>query len=150
MSLHEQIKEEIKEAMKAKEALRLEVVRGILAALTNESVAKGGTPQDLLDDEAALSVIKRLAKQRKDSAAQFESGGRSDLAKKEKEELEYIEKYLPQMMGRDEIEKVVKAKKEELGILDKAKIGVLIGASMKELAGKADGGDVKAVAEGLF
>jgi uncharacterized protein YqeY len=74
--LHTDIKEGIKEAMKARDAVRLDTLRGISTAFTNELVAKGKTPQDMLTDEEALSVMTRLAKQRKDSIAQYRAGGR--------------------------------------------------------------------------
>ena len=160
MLLHTQIKEEIKNALRAKEALRLEVLRGILTAFTNELVAKRRTPQETLEDEAALSVIRRLVKQRKDSAEQFEKGGRPELAQKEKDELVILEAFLPQMMSREEIKKIAETKKAELGITDKsgmglpaaraAQVGKFIGAVMKECKGMADGNDVKAVAEELL
>ena len=148
--IHEEIKEGIKEAMKAKETVKLNVLRGILTALTNELVASGKTPQDTIDDEKALAVIKQLAKQRKDSIEQFEKGGRKDLADKEREEFAYLEKYLPQMMSKEEISKIAQEKKTELNVTDKSKMGMLMGAVMKELKGKADGGDVKEVVENLF
>jgi uncharacterized protein YqeY len=150
MSLHEQIKGEIKEAMKAKDAVRLSVVRGMVTAFTNELVATGKMPQDVLDDAGVLKVIKRLSNQRKDSIEQFEKGGRPELADSERAELAILEKYLPTLMSRDEIKKIAIAKKEALGVTDKAKAGQLTGAIMKELAGKADGGDVKAVVDELF
>lgn len=149
MTLHEQIKGEIKEAMLAKDAVRLSVVRNIVAAFTNELVATKKMPQDLLDDENALKVIKRLVNQRKDSIAQFTAGNRPELAASEQAELAILEKYLPAQMSREEIRKVAIAKKEALGF-DKSKAGQLTGAIMKELAGKADGGDVKAVVDELF
>nr|NIT71453.1 GatB/YqeY domain-containing protein [candidate division KSB1 bacterium]NIX71133.1 GatB/YqeY domain-containing protein [candidate division KSB1 bacterium] len=99
----------------------------------------------MIGDEGAITVIKRLAKQRKDSIEQFEGAGRNELAEKEKAELAILEGYLPEMMGKDEIEKVARVKKDELGVDDKLKMGMLMGAVMKELKGKADGGDVKAV-----
>ncbi len=148
--IHEQIKDEIKEAMKARETVRLNVLRGMLTAFTNELVASGKTPQDMIDDEIALTVIKRLAKQRKDSIEQFEKGNRKDLADKEREEFIYLEKYLPQMMSKEKIQKIAEAKKAELEIDDKAKMGMLMGAVMKELKGRADGTDVKEVIEELF
>lgn len=150
MALHEDTKAELKKAMKAKDAVRLRTVRSILTALTNELVATGKTPQDWLDDESVLAVIKRLAKQRKESITQYEENGRPELAEPEKEELAVLEGYLPQMMSAEEIMPVAEAKKAELGIDDKAKMGMLVGAVMKELAGKADGGDVKEVVESLF
>ncbi|HAS84630.1 MAG TPA: glutamyl-tRNA amidotransferase [Candidatus Yonathbacteria bacterium] len=150
MSLHEQIKGEVKEAMKAKDAVRLSVVRNMVSAFTNELVATGKTPQDTLDDAGVLKVIKRLANQRKDSIEQFINGGRPELADSEKAELAILEKYLPPLMSRDEIKKIALAKKEAFGVTDKSKAGQLTGAIMKELAGKADGGDVKAVVDELF
>lgn len=150
MSLHEQIKSELKEALKAKEQVRLSVIRGMLTAFTNELVATGKTPQDKLDDEAVLSVIKRLSKQRKDSIEQYEAAGRQELADVEKAELVVLETYLPSMMDQQAITPVVEAKKAELGLTDKSKMGILIGAVMKELAGKADGADVKVVVERSF
>jgi uncharacterized protein len=150
MALHEDIRSELKEAMKAKDAVRLRTVRSILTAFTNELVATGHTPQEMIGDTEGLAVIKRLAKQRKDSIEQYEAAGRTDLSEPEKEELVVLEAYLPQLMSQDEIRPIVETKKAELGITDKAKIGMLVGAVMKELGGKADGSDVKAIAESLF
>lgn len=134
----------------AKEALRLETMRGLSAAFTNELVATKRTPQEMLTDEEALKVIKRAANQRKDSIEQFEKGGRPELAEKEKAELAIIEAFLPQMMSKDEIRKIAEAKKAELGATDKSKMGVFMGTLMKELRGKADGTDVKEIVESLF
>jgi len=150
MTLHETIKSQLKEAMKAKEAVRLRVVRGLLTAFMNELVSTGRTPQDILTDEQTLAVIKRAAKQRKESITQFEANDRPELAVPEKEELVILESYLPQLMSQEEIKPIAEAKKAELGIDDKSKMGMLVGAVMKELAGKADGGDVKIVIESLF
>jgi hypothetical protein len=150
MSRHSDIKSELKDALKAKEEVRLRTIRGMLTAFTNELVATGKKPQDELDDDAVLNVIRRLAKQRKDSIEQYEAAGRTELAQVEKDELVVLESYLPQMMSRDEIRPIAEAKKAELGIDDKAKMGMLMGAVMKDLKGKADGGDVKAVVEELF
>lgn len=148
--MQEQIKAKIKESMLAKDALSLNVYRGISAAFTSEVMAKGKTPQDTLSDEDCMTVLKRLAKQRKDSIDQFTKGGRKDLAEAEHAELGIIEAFLPKSMSKEEIMKVAEAKKVELGITDKAKIGILMGAVMKELKGAADGGDAKSVVEGLF
>jgi hypothetical protein len=148
--LQKKIIENMQKAMKEKDELRLLVLRGLMAAFTNELVSKKKKPDGELSDEEALEVIQRGAKQRKDSIEQFNKGGRADLAESEEKELAILEEYLPEMMGRDEIEKLAKAKKEELGIDDKAKMGMLMGSLMKDLKGKADGGDVKAVVESLF
>lgn len=150
MSLQTDLKTQLKEAMMAKDAVRLTVIRGIMSAITNELVATGKTPQSEMDDEGVLSLIRRGVKQRKDSIEQFTAGGRPELAESEQAELSILEAYLPQMMSRDEILPLAEAKKAELGITDKAKLGMLTGALMKDLKGKADGGDVKVVVESLF
>lgn len=148
--IHDQIKTDLKTAMKEKDATRLSVIRGILSALTNEAVAKGKKPDEILTDDEALAVIKRQAKQRKDSIEQFEAGGRPELAESEKQELIIIEGYLPEPMSRDEIEKIAEAKKAELGITDPGKSGILVGAIMKETGGNADGQVVKEIVENLL
>lgn len=150
MSLHEEIKASLKEALKAKEEVRLRTIRSILTALTNELVATGKTPQDFLGDDEVVGVIKRLAKQRKESITQYEAAERPELAVPEKEELVVLEAYLPQLMSQDDIRPIAEAKKAELGINDKSKMGILIGAVMKEAGGNADGGDVKVIVESLF
>jgi uncharacterized protein YqeY len=150
MTIQEQIKDDMKQAMKDKDQVKLSVTRGLVSAFTNELVASGKTPQDPIDDESATAVITRAAKQRKDSIEQFEKGGRPELAESEKAELAVLEEYLPEMMSEDEIRVVVEEKKTALGIADKSGMGQLIGAVMGELKGKADGGDVKRVVEELL
>lgn len=150
MALHTDTKEQLKDALRAKDAVRLRTIRNMLTAFVNELVATGKKPQDTLDDEAALAVVKRLAKQRKDSIEQYTAGGREDLAAEERAELTVLEAYLPQTMSQEEIRPVAEAKKAELGVTDKSSMGKLVGAVMKELQGKADGADVKAVVESLF
>jgi len=150
MTLHEDIRASLKDAMKAKDKVKLRTVRSMLTAFTNELVANNKTPQDTLTDEEVLAVIKRLAKQRKESITQYEQAGRDELAAPEKEELEVLQDYLPKMMNQEEIRPIAEAKKVELGIDDKSKMGVLMGAVMKEVGGRADGGDVKIVVESLL
>lgn len=143
MTIKEQIKTDMIIAMKAKESNKVTVLRGVLAAFTNELVAKKMTPQEILPEEDSLAVITRLAKQRKDAIQQFTDGGREDLAADEKAELAILETYLPKLMSEEEVKKVVKAKIAELGITDKTGMGQLMGSVMSELKGKADGGVVK-------
>ena len=150
MALHTDIHDQLTDAMKAKDEVRLWTVRSMLTAFTNELVATNRKPNEELGDLEVLAVIKRLAKQRKDSIEQFQKGGREDLVAQEQAELAILDGYLPQMMSQEEIEPIARAKKEALGITDKSKIGQLMGAVMKELGGKADGGDVKAVVERLL
>lgn len=148
--IYDQIKSELKDAMRAKDSVKLTTLRGLLAAFTNELVAQKKKPDEQVDDEMALAVIRRGVKQRKDAIEQFTKGGRPELADNEKAECAILDAYLPQMMSRDEIKKVAEAKKMELGVTDKSGIGKLTGAIMKELKGKADGADVKEVVDELF
>lgn len=157
MKLHEQIKEQIKEAMKAHDAVRLGVVRGLVASFTNELVSLKRMPTDELTDEEVLNVIRRAVKQRKDSIEQFTKGQREDLALSERSELLILETYLPAMMSRDDVMKVAKVKMAELGIgkigstsSPQAKAGMFMGTLMKELKGKADGDVVKIVVDELL
>lgn len=150
MTLHEQIKGTLKEAMLAKDAVRLTTVRGLLSAFTNELVAKKTKPDALLSDGDALAVIKRAVRQRKDSIEQFANGGRADLAENEQKELAILEKYLPGTMSQDQIRPIAEAKMKELGITNKSKMGMLMGTLSKELKGKAEGADIKAVVDGLL
>jgi len=148
--LAKKIRTDMIAAMKAKDDLRVQTLRGALAAFTNELVAKGRKPTEELDDKDVVVVLKRLAKQRKEAAEVYEKGGRAELAEKELNELKIIEEYLPQMVSREEIEKVARAKKEELGVADVSGAGKLTGAVMKEFGGTADGQVVKEVVASLL
>jgi hypothetical protein len=150
MTIEETIKAQLMESMKAKDSVKTLTLRGLIAGFTNELVAKGKKPNEAVPDDIALAVLKRLSNQRKDSIEQFTKGGRTDLADVEKKELEIIASYLPAQATLDEIKKVAEAKKIELGITDKAKSGMLMGAIIKELKGNADSGDVKTVVDSLF
>lgn len=150
MSIQSDIRGQVKDAMLKRDAVRLGVLRGLVAAFMNESVAKGKKPDQELTDDEATAVIKRAVKQRKDSIEQFKKGNRDDLVATETAELTVLETFLPAMLGEAEIRKVAAAKKAELGVGDKSKLGVLVGAVMKELKGQADGALVKAVVESLF
>ncbi len=149
MSLHLDIKNQIKDAMRAKDAVRLTVLRSLSAAFTNELINKKSTAPELGDDEA-LALIKRSVKQHKDSIEQFEKGGRQDLADIEKAELVILEVFMPQTMSKEEIRKIAEAKIAQMGgTIDKTKMGAFMGSLMKDLKGKADGADVKEVVDSL-
>jgi len=146
MSLHADIKNQIKEALLAKDIVRLGVVRGLVSAFTNELVAKRRKPDEELSDEDVLAVISRQVKQRKDSIEQFKKGGRPDLADAEKIELAVLEKYLPAQMSEAEIMAFVESKpKPEVSAKNQ-----FMGQIMKELKGQADGMLVKKAVEALF
>ncbi len=138
------------EAMKARDTMRLNVIRGLLSSFTNEAVAKKRKPDEQLSDEEVLTVIGRAVKQRKDSIEQFEKGGRTDLAEVEKAELSILEVYLPAQMSREEVFAYVKQKfAVEHPVLDKSKVGQFMGLIMKELKGKVDGTMVKEAVDSL-
>jgi uncharacterized protein YqeY len=148
LHMQDKIKAEIKAAMIAKEMDRLQVLRLISAAFTNELVSQGRPPTDPLSDEDCMKVIKRMAKQRKDSIEQFSAGGREDLADSEKAELVILETLLPAQMSEAEIESRVR-EKLDANPIDASKKGMFIGQMMKELGETADGGMVKAVIDRL-
>ena len=151
--MHEKIQNQIPEAMRAKDQVRLTTLRGILAAFTNEAVALKRTPKDKLSDEEATVVIKRLVKQRKDSIEQFKKGGREDLAKNEEAELKVLEEFLPAQMSEEKIREIVmqilqQAQDDNSSILKNK--GALIGTISKETKGEADGSLVKKIIEEIL
>jgi len=150
MLLHEKIKDKIKESMKAGDKIRLEVMRGLVTDFTNELVATGRTPQELLTDEESMKVINRAAKQRKDSIEQFIKGGRIDLVNIEKSQLVILNEFLPKLMDKLEIEVFVKEKYKNFSGKDLSKKGMFMSFLMKELNGKADGNLVKKIVDQIF
>jgi len=150
MTLQEQVRADMVVAMKAKEEVRLSVLRGLLTLFTNELTATKRTPQDKLTDDEVLGLIRRALKQRKEAAEQYRGGGRPELAEKEETEGKVLEVYLPQMMSESDIEQIVDAKMKALGVTDKSGLGKLIGAVMAECKGRADGAVVKALVEKKF
>lgn len=149
-TLQNKITENIFGAMRAKDELRLLVLRAVKAAFTEELLSLKKKPDETLDDETALAVIGREAKKRKDSIEQFEKGGRADLAENERAELAILQEFLPVLMSREEIETIAREKINSLSITDKSGQGKLIGALMSDLRGRADGADVKEVVEKLL
>jgi uncharacterized protein YqeY len=148
--LQTDLKEMMKDAMRAKDATKLAVVRGLISACTNEAVAKGKGPDGVLSEDEVMTVVLRASKQRKDSIQQFTDGGRPELADNEKVELAILETMLPAQMSRDEIEAAAKQKAAEMGVADKTGANKLMGMLMKDLKGKADGTIVKEVVDNLF
>ncbi|MDO8548252.1 MAG: GatB/YqeY domain-containing protein, partial [bacterium] len=106
----QELKEMMKDAMRAKDAVKLAVVRGLMSAMTNEAVAKGKGPDGVLSEDEVLSVVMRAAKQRKDSIEQFTKGGRPELVTSEQAELDVLTTMLPAQMSEAEIEAAAKAK----------------------------------------
>jgi uncharacterized protein YqeY len=140
MSLKDQITEDMKTAMRAKDSERLGTIRLLLAAMKQKEVDE----RVVLDDAAVVAIVDKLVKQRKDSITAFTQGGRTDLADKEAAEIKVLEVYLPQRMGADEVAVEVKAIVAELGAKGPGDMGKVMGVVKTRLAGKADMGQVSA------
>lgn len=145
--LHQQIEAELKFALKAGEKEKTSVLRFLISAIKNHQIEIKAKGEEYLKDEEVIAVIRRQVKQRKDSIAEYEKGGRQELADKEKAEMAILENYLPAQADESKIREVVKSKISELGITDKSGFGKLMGAAMAELKGQADGDAVKKVVE---
>ncbi len=138
MTLEERIDSDLKDAMRAKDASKLGVLRMLKSALKYAAIAKSGAEAQLSEAEAA-QVVRKQAKQRKDSIESFEKGGRAELVAKEKEELSILNAYLPQAMSSDELAKVVRETIAETGATSKAQMGGVMKALQVKVAGRADG-----------
>ena len=140
MSLKEQITEDMKTAMRAKDSERLGTIRLLLSAMKQKEVDE----RIELDDTAVIAIVDKLVKQRKDSVTAFTEGGRIDLADKEAGEIKVLEVYLPKRLSADEVMVEVKAIVAELGASGPGDMGKVMGAVKAKLAGKADMGQVSA------
>jgi uncharacterized protein YqeY len=138
MTLQERVDSDLKDAMRAKDATRLGVLRMLKSALKYSAIEKGGAEAQLDDGEAA-QVIRKQVKQRQDSIESFEKGGRPELAAKEKEELGMLQAYLPQGLSADELANVVRETIGEVGATSKAQMGAVMKALQVKVAGRADG-----------
>ncbi|HMF45782.1 MAG TPA: GatB/YqeY domain-containing protein [Candidatus Udaeobacter sp.] len=138
MTLQQRVDSDLKEAMRAKDATKLAVLRMLKSALKYAAIEKSGAEAELSDAEA-IQVIRKQAKQRQDSIESFEKGGRAELANKEKEELALLNTYLPQGMRPDELTKVVSETIAELGATSKAQMGSVMKALQTKVGGRADG-----------
>jgi uncharacterized protein YqeY len=134
MTLKDQITEDMKTAMRAKDAARLLTIRGLLAACKQREVDE----RVVLDDAAVIAIIDKLVKQRKDSIAQFTAGNRPDLVEKESAELSVLEAYLPKRMDADAVAAEVAAIVAEVGAKGPGDMGKVMAAVKARLAGKAD------------
>jgi len=148
MSLEQKVMTAMKEAMLAKNEAALRGLRAIKSAILLAKTAEGGSKE--LTAEQEIQMLQKLIKQRKDSLAIFEQQNRSDLAKKEKEEIEVIEKFLPQQLGADEIKEVVKKIITETGASGIRDMGKVMGLAAKQLAGRADNKTVADVVKSLL
>jgi uncharacterized protein len=138
MDFQERIDGDIKEAMKARQATRLGVLRMLKSALKNAAIEQGGA-EVRLDEAAAQAVLRKEAKKRQDSIEGFTKGGRQELADKEQEELAVLGDYLPKQLSSEELDALVSGVILELGATSKAQMGVVMKAATEKAAGRADG-----------
>jgi len=138
MTLTQRIDSDLKDAMRAKDANKLGVLRMLKSALKYAAIEKSG-PDGELDDAEATQVIRKQVKQRQDSIESFEKGGRAELAEKEKGEVEILNQYLPAAMNPDELARLVRETITEVGATSKAQMGAVMKALGPKVAGRADG-----------
>ena len=138
MTLQERVDSDLKEAMRARDATKLGVLRMLKSALKYAAIAKSGAEAELSDAEAT-QVIRKQVKQRQDSIDSFEKAGRAELAEKEKAELSILNGYLPQAMSADEVSKVVRETIAETGATSRAQMGAVMKALQAKIAGRVDG-----------
>lgn len=146
--LFDQINNDIKEAMKARDKVRLETLRNIKKVFLEAKTAPGAN--DTLEDADALKILAKLAKQGKESALTFTQQNRQDLADAELAQVEVIEAYLPKQLSEDEIKEVVKAIIAETGATSMKEMGKVMGVASKQLAGKADGRVISGIVKELL
>lgn len=136
MSLTEKVQAEMKQAMLSKDQAKLRGLRAVKSAILLAQTEKSGAKE--LSEEKELEIVQKLLKQRKDSLAIYEEQGRDDLAQKEKEEIEVIEKFLPEQLSEEEVKDIVQNIIDETGASSMKDMGKVMGMATKRLAGKAD------------
>jgi hypothetical protein len=145
-SLLEQITEDLKSAMRAKDKVRLRTLRSLRAAITNKEIDKrqegeGGE----LDEQEQMALVRKQVKQRKDSIEQYEKADRDDLVEKEQAEIDVLDDYLPQPLTDEELEEKISAIIDDVGAETMADMGPVMGRAMSELRGRADGSRVQQI-----
>jgi len=143
MSLKDRITEDIKTAMKAQDKVRLETVRSIKKSLLEKEVSVRPSGRETLTEAQEMEVLVQLAKQRRDSIAQYEQANRPDLAATEAQELAILEEYLPKQLSDDELGQVIDELIATTGATTAKDMGKVMGAAMQQLKGKADGKKVQ-------
>ena len=147
MTLEEKIMQDLKEAMKARDEAALRGIRAVKAAILLVKTDGSGKP---IDTEREIQILQKLVKQRKESLEIFEKQNREDLAKKERDEIAVIEKYLPQQMNESELETILQEIIDKVGATSVKDLGKVMGLASKELAGKADGKMIAQVTKRLL
>lgn len=148
MSLEQTINNDIKTAMLAKNAMALQALRAVKAAILLAKTAQGA--KDTLSDDDEIKLLQKLVKQRKDSLEIFEQQNRPELAAKEKEEIDVIEKYLPAQLSAEELKEIIAKIVADTGASSPADMGKVMGVASKQLAGKADGKTISGIVKELL
>lgn len=148
MTLFDQISEDIKAAMKARDKVRLETLRNIKKVFLEAKTALGAN--DTLEDDKALKLLQKLAKQGKETAETYAKANRQDLADEESAQVKVIEEYLPKPLSEAEIEQAVRAIIAQTGAASMKDMGKVMGMASKQMAGKADGSAISAVVRRLL
>ncbi|EKX96862.1 YqeY-like protein [Hoylesella saccharolytica F0055] len=148
MALFEQVSNDIKEAMKARDKVRLDTLRNIKKVFLEAKTAPGAN--DLLEDADALKILQKLAKQGREAAVTFVQQGRQDLADEELAQVRVIDEYLPQPLTEAEIEQTVKNIIAQTGVSSIKEMGKVMGLASKQMAGRAEGGAISAVVKRLL
>lgn len=149
MTLTDQLQADLKDAMRAKDRVRLRTIRSLRTALTEKEIELRSS-SEAMSDEDALRVVQKQAKQRRDAIEQYAEAGRDDLVRKEEEELAIIETYLPEQLGDDAIRKVLHEIIAATGAASPRDMGKVMGAAMKRLRGRADGRRINELAQELL
>lgn len=144
--LKDRVAEDLKEAMRAKDKVRLRTLRSLRSALMEKEIGERQGGKATLSEDQELQVVQKEAKQRRDAIEQYEDADREDLAAKEREELEVLEEYLPRQLSSSEIREVVQDIIDETGASSMADMGQVMGPAMQRLRGQADGGEVQRIA----
>lgn len=148
MSLETKVMDDLKKAMLAKDEKSLRSLRAIKAAIIQAKTAEGAGGQ--IKDEEEIKLLQKLVKQRKDSLEIYEKQGREDLASKEREEIEVIEKFLPKQLSEEELKDIISGIILETGASSPSDMGKVMGAANKQLAGKADGKMIAGIVKQLL
>lgn len=149
MTLQEQIRADLKNAMRSGDALRRDVLRMLESAVKNVAIEKK-LERESVDDGIVQDVIRRSVKQRRDSVEQYTQGGRADLAEKELQEIAVLQQYLPQALSEDELRTLVSKAVEESGVIAMSDFGKAMGKAMQAVSGRAEGDAVKKVVQELL
>lgn len=148
--LKDQIANDLKEAMRAKDDVRRRTLRSLRAALMNAEIGQRGSGSDELSEEQELKILRKEAKQRQEALEQYESAEREDLAEREREELAVIEEYLPEPLTDEKLRDIIQDIIDEVGARSMADMGQVMGQAMGKLRGRADGNRVREVVEELL